>query len=70
MEVFISAELFELAGHSVVFEEIPNVRDVMEVWLNDEKIYTCNIKGLQFGNTSNKTYLEVVTGFWTRRQET
>ncbi|CDS37446.1 expressed protein [Echinococcus multilocularis] len=38
-----------VVGHTVKIEKIPNVRDILEVWLQDEKIYRCNIRELQFG---------------------
>lgn len=46
----ISVDLLKLDGYNVLVEKIPLVRDILEIWMMDEKIYTCNIKDLDFGN--------------------
>ncbi|VUZ49004.1 unnamed protein product [Hymenolepis diminuta] len=48
--------LLKLDGYNVLVEEIPLVRDVLEIWMMDEKMYTCNIKDLNFGGDG---YLDI-----------
>ncbi|TGZ64307.1 hypothetical protein CRM22_006431 [Opisthorchis felineus] len=38
----------EKNGHNVVLEEIPGIRGILEVMVNGEKVYGCQVLDLQF----------------------
>ncbi|KAA3675704.1 uncharacterized protein DEA37_0009285 [Paragonimus westermani] len=42
----------ETHGHAVMFEKIPNIRDIIEIIVNGEKVFECRISDLEFCKSS------------------